>query len=62
MHDNDESIEAGCPYFAAAWPVEGAARFRFFRIHQHEQVVGPPPPTSEELAQAAAAWAAAHPE
>ena len=33
-HDNDASIEPK-PGFAAAWPVEGAAPFRFFRIHQH---------------------------
>ena len=33
-HDNDASIEAK-PGFVAAWAVEGAAPFRFFRIHQH---------------------------
>lgn len=33
-HDNDASIESK-PGFAAAWPVEDAAPFRFFRIHQH---------------------------
>ena len=33
-HDNDASIEPK-PGFVAAWPVEGAAPFRFFRIHQH---------------------------
>ena len=33
-HDNDASIEAK-PCFVAAWAVEGAAPFRFFRIHQH---------------------------
>ena len=33
-HDNDASIETkpGC---VAAWAVEGAAPFRFFRVHQH---------------------------
>ena len=33
-HDNDASIEAKAG-FVAAWAVEGAAPFRFFRIHQH---------------------------
>ena len=33
-HDNDASIEPKCG-FVAAWAVEGAAPFRFFRIHQH---------------------------
>ena len=33
-HDNDASIEAQAG-FVAAWAVEGAAPFRFFRIHQH---------------------------
>ena len=33
-HDNDESIEQKNG-FVAAWAVEGAAPFRFFRIHQH---------------------------
>ena len=34
-HDNDASIEEK-EGFVAAWPVEGAAPFRFFRIHQHD--------------------------
>ena len=34
-HDNDASIEHGKGGFVAAWAVEGAAPFRFFRIHQH---------------------------
>jgi hypothetical protein len=33
-HDNDASIEAKGG-FVAAWAVEGAAPFRFFRIQQH---------------------------
>lgn len=33
-HDNDASIETKAG-FVAAWAVEGAAPFRFFRIHQH---------------------------
>ena len=33
-HDNDASVEAKAG-FVAAWAVEGAAPFRFFRIHQH---------------------------
>ena len=33
-HDNDASIEQKAG-FVAAWAVEGAAPFRFFRIHQH---------------------------
>ena len=33
-HEGDESlVKKGC--FVAAWPVEGAAPFRFIRIHQH---------------------------
>ena len=33
-HDNDASIEKKIG-FVAAWAVEGAAPFRFFRVHQH---------------------------
>ena len=33
-HDNDASIEMKLG-FVAAWAMEGAAPFRFFRIHQH---------------------------
>ena len=33
-HDNDASIDPKVG-FVAAWPVEGAAPFRFFRIHTH---------------------------
>jgi hypothetical protein len=33
-HDNDASIDLKGG-FVAAWPVEGVAPFRFFRIHQH---------------------------
>ena len=33
-HDNDHTIKNGSPN-AAAWPVEGAAAFRAFRIHNH---------------------------
>jgi len=36
-HDNDASIGNGKPGYVAAWPVEGVAAFRFFRIHQHGQ-------------------------
>eukprot|EP01043_Picozoa_sp_COSAG02_P009259 COSAG02_NODE_312_length_24941_cov_60.672611_7_plen_527_part_00 len=34
-HDNDASIDPNEGGFVAAWPVEGAAPFRFFRIRQH---------------------------
>ena len=33
-HDDDASIQAKAG-FVAAWAVEGAAPFRFFRVHQH---------------------------
>ena len=39
-HDNDASIK-GQYGFVAAWPVEGAVPFRFFRIHQHGRLAKP---------------------
>ena len=38
-HDNDPSLEQK-KGFAAAWPVDGAPPFRFFRLHQHGQNAG----------------------
>ena len=38
-HDNDPSIETK-KGFVAAWPVDGAPPFRFFRIHQHGKNAG----------------------
>ena len=35
--DNDESLDNDKPSYVAAWAVEGAAPFRFFRIRQHGQ-------------------------
>ena len=33
-HDNDRSLDSR-EHFVAAWPVEPAGPFRFFRIYQH---------------------------
>ena len=34
-HDDDPSFTSEGNYEVAAWPVDGAAPFRAFRIHQH---------------------------
>ena len=40
-HDNDASIQTSKAYFVAAWPVDAAQPFRFFRIFQHGHNVAP---------------------